>query len=352
MRVLIDINHPAHVHFFRNPIAQLRAEGHEVLATGRDKDITIPLLNEFEIPCRVISAQGIAGRLGLARELVQRDWSLARVARDFCPEVMGAIGGTFIAHVGAVLRIPSVVFYDTENAVLQNAITFPLASCVIVPRCYRAWVPRKRNLRYAGYHELSYLHPSYFTPDRDLAISNGLAPQGDTFMLRLVSWQANHDLGEHGWTMELLGGVVDRLGRYGKVLISAEGVLREDLEAYRYQGRVSEIHHVMAFCRAFVGESATMASECAVLGVPAVYMAKTGRGYTDEQESRYGLVRNVRELTWEALDPVLDEVLGHRRAHWERRRERLLEDTVDVAGYVKDRIVGCGERRKTGRCCQ
>jgi len=40
----------------------------------------------------------------------------------------------------------------------------------------------------------------------------------------------------------------------------------------------------MAYCRAFIGESATMASEAAVLGVPAVYAAETGRSYTDEQE--------------------------------------------------------------------
>ena len=35
--------------------------------------------------------------------------------------------------------------------------------------------------------------------------------------------------------------------------------------------------------------SATMASECAVLGVPSVYVAKTSRGYIDEQAARYDL---------------------------------------------------------------
>lgn len=321
-----------------------------MLVTGRDKDVAVPLLNELDIPFVLISAQGKGGILSLVRELIVRDWCLGRTAHSYAPDVMCAIGGTFVAHVGAILRIPSVVFYDTENAVLQNAITYPLASCVVVPRCYQGRIPSRRSLRYAGYHELSYLHPVYFKPNRELAIANGLAPEGDTFLLRLVSWQANHDLAERGWSAELVRRVVDKLSACGKVLISAEGALSADLEAYRYQGSVAAIHHVMAFCGCFVGESATMASECAVLGVPAAYVANTGRGYTDEQELRYGLVRNVRALSWDALEPVLQEMLDQPRAHWAGARRRLLEDTVDVAAYVTGRILGCGEAGRGGRC--
>ena len=38
-----------------------------------------------------------------------------------------------------------------------------------------------------------------------------------------------------------------------------------------------------------------MSSEAAVLGVPAVFIATTGRGYTDDEERRYGLVRHFTE---------------------------------------------------------
>jgi len=37
-----------------------------------------------------------------------------------------------------------------------------------------------------------------------------------------------------------------------------------------------------------------MASESAVLGTPAIYLDKTGRGYTDEEEE-YGLVYNFKD---------------------------------------------------------
>ena len=93
-----------------------------------------------------------------------------------------------------------------------------------------------------------------------------------------------------------------------------------------------------------------MASESAVLGVPAIYVATTGRGYTDEQESRYGLVRNLRELSWATLEPVLDRLLESPVQHWADARLKLLEDTVDVAAYVTERIVSCGAGARGRRC--
>ncbi len=334
MRVLIDVNHPAHVHFFRHPLRMLREHGHEVVVTSRDKEMALDLLRELGIRNVPLSSQGGGGLLTLARELVIRDVRLYRVVREFRPHVMAAIGGTFIAHVGALTGVPSLVFYDTENATLQNAITYPLASCVFAPRCYEAWLPARRHVRYDGYHELSYLHPRYFSPDRRIAEDNGLARDGDTFFLRLVSWRASHDIAERGWTTELLRGVAGKLSALGRVLISSEAALPADLQEFRYAGSAAQVHHVMAFCRAFVGESATMASECAVLGVPAIYAAHTGRGYTNEQERRYGLVINVRSLDWPTVERAMDRLLSLPPDHGRKARAKLLAGTIDVAAFV------------------
>lgn len=338
MKILIDIGHPAHVHFFARPIQLLRAEGHAILVTSRHKDIALELLDEMGVPHLPLS-RAATGLTGFARELITRDLALIRSARRFGAERMAEIGGTFVAHAGLVTGVPSLVFYDTENAVLQNAITYPFASRVLVPRCYRGWTPRRRTLRYAGYHELSYLHPDVFTPDRALAEANGLLPDRDNFLIRLVSWQANHDLGERGWSRELLAALVQRLSARGQVLISAEAELDADFAPYRYRGRLSDIHQVLSGCRLFIGESATMASEAAVLGVPAIFAAETGRGYTDEQELRYGLVHNLRRLDLAAILAAVDRLLAQPAEHWQAQRRRLLADTIDVARFVADAIV-------------
>jgi len=336
VKILVDIGHPAHVHFFHHPISLWRRHGHHVIVTSRRKEVAVDLLDALQVPHRVLSTQS-KGVGGLARELLRRNHRLLRLIRQERPDVMAGIGGVYIAQTGFLSRTPSVVFYDTENAALSNAMTYPFCSLVVVPACYQGWLP-PWHLRYPGYHELSYLREKYFQPDRDKALRAGLDPRRPTFLIRTVSWQASHDLLEQGWTPRLLREITAFLERTGKVIISAEGDLPGDLASCQYRGRPQDLHHLMAYLSMFIGESATMASECAVLGVPAVYAAQTGRGYTDEQEKKYGLVRNLRVLTWEHIRPVIEDILSAPEDHWRRKRRALLRDTVDVCRFVADLI--------------
>lgn len=338
MKILIDIGHPAHVHFFKNPIRLLQERGHDIIITSRVKEFAVDLLDQFSLSHYTLSALGSGGLLGLGTELITRNYKLYKIIKQHKPDVMAAIGGVSIAQVGKLTGVPSLVFYDTENAKLQNAITYPFATKVIVPQCYEAWLPRKSHIRYAGYHELSYLHPDYFSPDKNIAIKNGLSEHSDTFFLRMVSWKANHDIGETGWSYDLLLKLIDKLAKKGKIIISSESKLDSKLEKYSYTGSISDVHHILAYCRCFIGESATMASEAAVLGVPAIYAAKTGRGYTNEQESKYSLVKNIHELSWDSLESLVNEMLSKPSSYWLHARQQLLNDTIDVAKFVADCI--------------
>jgi len=341
LRVLIDIGHPAHVHFFRRPIEELRARGHDILVTSRRKEIATDLLDALGLDHCTLSAEG--GRGGMFGELLLRDFRLSRMVRSWRPDVMAAIGGIFIAHAGVITRTRSLVFYDTENARLQNLLTYPFATRVLVPRCYTAWTPKGRTLRYPGYHELSYLRPPFFSARPEIAFDNGVAADRPTYLVRLVSWKANHDVGERGLSHAAVRAVVNRLDALGKVMISSESALPQDLARFRYAGRPEAIHHVMAQCAGFFGESATMASECAVLGVPAVFAANTGRGYTDEQETRYGLVRNARCLDERTLNDAIDWLLAFPAGRGQVLRQELLRDTCDVGAFAVDAIEARGD---------
>ena len=343
--ILVDVCHPAHAHFFRHPIARLRELGCTVHITARDKDVALPLMRQFGLECVTLGRTG-TGPASLLAELACRDAALFRYARQVNAQVIAAIGGIFAAHAAWAARIPSVVFYDTEIATMQNRLTYPLASVVAVPRCYQGWTPAARTIRYPGYHELSYLRPDRFIPDRSRGLSAGLDPSLPTYLVRLVSWTANHDFGDSGLAPATVLQVVRRLGESGRVVISSEGPLPRKLESLRFQGEVTDMHHLMAFCAGYCGESATMASECAVLGIPAVYAANSARGYTDEQESRYGLVRNVRELTTDKIEQALEWLVSQTPDATRPRREALLAETIDVAGFVADTVLSAA---RTGR---
>jgi len=349
MRILIDILHPAHVHFFRNFHNEMGARGHEMCITARDKDRSVELLQAFALPYHQISAQK-SGGAGLAVEMAQRTPRLMKVMRSFRPDVMTGIMGPSIAAAGALRRrrVPAVVFYDTEFAVQTNRIVYPLAYSVCTPDCYQGKV-LGRHPTYAGYHELAYLHPNRFQPDPAVLAEFGLSPGEPYSIVRFVSWQAVHDRNERGLSAKQKRHLVEVLERRGRVLVSSEGALPGDLAGLEVRGRVNQIHHLMAHARLVVGESATMSSEAAVLGVPAVFIATTGRGYTDDEERRYGLVRHFTDDQYDMALSAIEEILATPRDAWQQARQRLLEDKIDVTAwmidYFESTFTGSGGRR-------
>ncbi len=54
---------------------------------------------------------------------------------------MTGIMGPSIAVAGKLMRVPAVVFYDTEFASQTNRFVYPLAHSVCTPDCYQGPVP-------------------------------------------------------------------------------------------------------------------------------------------------------------------------------------------------------------------
>lgn len=335
MRILIDILHPAHVHFFRHFHDEMADRGHELCITARAKDGSLELLDRFGLPYHHLSDQR-SGKAGLAIELAQRTRRLLAVMREFRPDVLTGIMGPTIALAGAVRRTPAIVFYDTEFAVQTNWFVYPLARSVCTPDCYQGRV-RGTHVTYAGYHELAYLHPNRFQPDPERLKAFGVAPDEPFSLVRFVSWQAVHDSRERGLTVEQKRHLVELLERKGRVLVSSESPLPSDLSALEAAGPAEDIHHLMAHAQMVVGESATMSSEAAVLGVPAVFIATTSRGYIDDEEKRYGLVRHFTEDEYDRAVEAIHELLaGSPRETGRTARQRLLNDKIDVTQWMID----------------
>jgi predicted glycosyltransferase len=336
MKILVEIGHPAHVHFFKYPIAAWQKQGHKVAVVSRDKEMAVPLLYAYGIKNTCLSKAG-RGAAGLLCEMLKRDLRLWILGRRFKPDIMTSIGGTWISHVSKAIRKPAVVFYDTENAVFSNAITYPFVAALCTPRCYQARTNLgKRHLRYPGYHELAYLHPRRFQPDPGILRLYGLSPFDSYFVVRFIAWTAGHDLKERGLALEDKLRLVEMLSRLGRVFVSSESPLPPQLERLALPVPPEHIHHVLAFAKMAVGESATMASEAAMLGVPAIFISDIGRGYTMELEKRYGLVCHY---TTQQIEKSLNKVKRllcqpNLREQWREKRTAMLSETIDVSAFV------------------
>lgn len=331
MHILVEIVHPADVLFFLRPIRMFLSRGDAVAVASRRKDVACALLDGFGIPHQPLTTAG-RGLAGLGRELVVRVISVARMVRRFRPQVMLGFGGVAISQAGWALRVPSVVFYDSENARLQTRLAWPFLTHLTVPEDYAGPTPAGRTKRLPGTKDLSYFHPNAFQADRARAVAAGLDPNRPNVLLRLVSWRANHDVGKGGWTADQAERLVAMLAPHATLQVSAEGEVPPPLVPYLWRGDPSELHHLMAFCDAVAGESATMACEAVTLGVPALYAGVDFPGYTKGLAGR-GLLTLLAPAEHDRL-PVATAGLLEGRAGFDQARDTWLARCPDWAEAV------------------
>lgn len=332
MRILADLLHPAHVHVFKNYLRLAMARGDQVAITARRKEVTTQLLDAYGFDYEVLSSRR-EGTVGLATEWATRTPKLGRVARRFKPDVMIGIMGVSIAPVGKVLRVPSVVFYDTEVAKRTNTVVYPLATDVVTPDCYEG-ERRSNQTTYAGYHELAYLHPNRFVPDPKRLAAYGLDADEPYAVVRFVGQDSSHDGDEVAIGDGAKTEMVAALAQAGSVVVSSERPLPDSIGRYRLEGPVEDIHHVLALASVVIGESATMASEAAVLGTPSIFLGQTSRGYVNELADRYELIDRRRPAVWRQATDAAVDLLGPRATSPMPGHDRMLRDKVDVTAWM------------------
>lgn len=330
MKLLIDILHPVHVHIFKNFIGTMKERGHEIIVTAREKDVTIALLKAYHIPYTLISRQQ-KGALSLGTEFLTRTWKLYHLVRKEKPDLLLGCMGPSISVVGKLTGVPTYVFYDNESALLVNSFVQRIATKYITSSSYEKKVPRN-HITYSGYQNLAYLHPSYFQPDKKVLEKANLSPTEPFFIVRLVSFESSHDLGVTGLSDQL--GLCQRLERYGRVIITSEKPLPSEFDKYRLSLPPEDLHHLLAFATLCIGESATLAAEAALLGVPAIYVASSLRGYTNELERDYRVVYNFKNQ--KDAEKKIFSLLQQKnlRQEWAEKREQLLSEKIDVTEWM------------------
>lgn len=337
MRIAIDILHPAHVHFFRHFIAEMSARGHVIKVFSRDKDVTLELLDAYGIEHTLLSRQR-PGMVALALELGSRTFRFIREMRRFQPDLMMGIMGPIISLAGLAVPAKVIAFYDNETARLVNRLVYRLADAYCTPDAYMEDAGRN-HIRYRGYQELAYLHPSRFQPSEEIVRRHGLSGNR-LFVLRFVSWESIHDVGERGLSLDVKRELIRRLTPHGRVVITSESSLPAEFEPYRLAIPVHDIHHVLAAADLLIGESSTMASEAACLGTHAFFVSRTGRGVNFEQEQRYGLVHCFDDTQGDQVLARLDQLLSIRDLRFDSRArsKHLVAENVDVTGWMVEHL--------------
>jgi len=340
MKILIDIGHPAHVHYFRNFIKIMESKGHQFLVIARDRQYVFDLLRAYGIGF-VSRGKGGGGAISKLWYLKKTSVKQYFRARRFKPDLFLDFGTIYSGAAGMMLRKPHLVFEDTENAGLYRLLYKPFVTEIFTPECFEKELGRKQ-VRFPGYMELCYLHKNYFTPDATVLEEVGLT-QGERFsIVRFVDWKAVHDIGYTGLLSDDKISLVNELKKYGKVFVSSEIPLPEELEEYRLNIKPESLHSLMHYAGLVLGESATMASEAVVVGTPAVFIDNVGRGYTTDLSRKYGnlYLYTPKHENVESIIEKAGEVFSSADAKPEalKIREQIHKDSIDVTAFMVEMV--------------
>lgn len=332
MKVLIDIAHPAHLHYFRNFARIFKDKGHEVLFTLRTKGIIISLARSYGLDY-VVRSTVEKNKIIYALKSV---FNILRVARNFRPDFFIDMGTVFSAPASKLLGKPHIVFEDTESASKARHLFMPLISVIMTPDIYMGDLGRKQ-IRFNSFMEMFYLHKNYYRKNRDIKTALGLKRGEKYVVVRFVSWEAHHDMGFSGLTTENKVRAVEEFSKFARVFISSESALPEELQPYSFELAPELIHDVLAGASLYFGEGATMAMESAVLGTPAIYINPNWLGYTLEAERR-GLIYNFREdpaSQGKAIEMGLKILRDpDSKAVFSSRSEELSENKIDPTAFL------------------
>lgn len=328
MRVLFDVGHPGDFHALKNLGLALQDLGVEVLFTTREKEFEIELIKAAGFKYKSFGKhyKTISGKIF---GLLKFDLKMILTALQFKPDLFISHGSIYASHAGFILRKKHMSLEDTGN-MEQIRLYKPFTDVILTPEVLPANLGPKQ-IRYNGYHEIAYLHPDTFKPDPKVYQLLGLEEGEPYAILRFVSWNASHDGGHSGIQAADKSRLVELLESKMKVFISSEAELPEHLQSYAYSVAPEKLHDALYYASIVVSEGATVASEAGVLGTPAIYINTIPISYCIDQEN-YGLVFNTTDSV--KVFQLIDEILKLDRAEFRRRRERLLNDKIDVNKFL------------------
>jgi predicted glycosyltransferase len=224
------------------------------------------------------------------------------------------------------------VFEDTESASGFFWIYKCFASAILTTSCFKKELGAKQ-IRINSYKEFAYLHKNYFHPSLKVSEDN---PQKKV-IFRFVSHNVNHDKRGDGLTPGMKAALINRISGMANVYVSTEKGLTQQFPDLELQITPENMHHLMASFQLLIGESATMAAEAAVIGIPSIFFDNHGRGYTDELEEKYHLINNfpVSESSIENAIIRATEILNKTNYMKDHRgHKRLLSDKIDVTAFL------------------
>lgn len=338
MNILMDIGHPAHVHLFHPLSEELKKRGHHIFYSVRDIPIAIRLMEHYGMSPYLNLGSKHDNLFGKMRNVLHQDFSLLAFVRKHHIN-LGISSGIVLGHVSKLTKMKALLFDDDDDAAEPLIVRYghPFSSIVFTPDC----IQRKTQhaVYYPGTHELAYLHPDQFIPDPVVLQRAGIQQGERFFVMRFVALKGHHDIGQKGLSLVQKKALVDLLKPHGRVIITSERAIEPEFEPYRLPIPPEDIHSLLAYSSLFLGDSQTMTSEAAVLGIPALKCNTfAGRlSVPTTLEQHFDLCYAYQPSQFDAMFRHVEQLLARNpeelKSEWYSKRQRLLAETINPTNF-------------------
>ena len=173
MKILVQLAHPAHFHYYKNSIKQLQKDGHNVVLVLTTKDILETLVKDagFEYTNIMVKSHKNS-KIGYLYDMIVRCIRILLLSLKHKIDLL--TGSTIeISLIGWFLRKPSINIGEDDAAVVQKYINMvaPFIDVRLTPVVCNDGKLEPHSVHYPSNMELGYLNPNHFNADnmRDAA---------------------------------------------------------------------------------------------------------------------------------------------------------------------------------------
>ena len=321
-RVFFDLNHPADFHFFKHLITWMKSQDYVIKIIARDKECLHMLLDDAGIE---YISRG-RGKHTLAGKYIYALWILILLLLaliKFRPTIAMSLSSPYLAFLTWILGIPCVTYDDTD----KNPRLLPLikkSRYLLSPSNYPHKF-HKGHFHLPVLKELAYLHPAQFKHDQDRA----------GVFFRITRTDSIHHSKASSLDQYTVMKKMQQLSKKQTTFLSSESDLDFGNDTSVHRADPIHIHRDLATCRVFWGNSATMAAEAAVLGIPAIFVSAEKFAYISELED-YGLLYHFHPENLHSSLEKLDTILSGdpQTNYFQKSRDVLLREKVDMTAFM------------------
>lgn len=339
MKIAFYFGHPAQFLFVRKTITDLIDQGHEVLIQIKKKDVLEELLKSSSFDYINIQPEVRKNnKLAALTSLFKRSKKMLPALRKFKPDLLVSSDASY-AQIGYILRIPRITILEDDYKVIKKLaiLSYPFTSTILCPEVCKVGRWKNKKVGYKGYMKLAYLHPSVFTPNKEI-IKKYAFPENYA-LIRLAQLTAYHDDGIKGISENLLISIIDQLTKNGITpIISAEGKIDKRYKPLLLNIDANDMHDVLAHSKLLICDSQSMSVEASMLGVPSLrYSTFSGKiSVLEELEHNYELTFGFPISQGEALLSKLKIILTMDDFHavFQQRRQKMLSEKINVSEFL------------------